>query len=1710
MFDLFFWAIQSANNATPAGNNATPAGNDATPAGNDATPAGNDVTPAGNDVTPAGNDATTAGNDVTTAGNDATTAGNDVTTAGNDVTTAGNDITTAGNDITPAGNEHIADASISVIQLTSAPLTNVLVAIITGSGLGCLEESAQESRKKLKILRNNMQRFLYSHKNKFVSFEDFIKIVQNEHTAIVLEDTGELESGVEDVYVSEEKLTHLSADDQPKKEDSDKNSRGIELLHGDRSSFIYREDKNDISFENDISTRADATSTHPVTESNTNHTKRILVKPKPKYIFKTRRDEDEVQHDDINNVLEHHEVSTSDVTAHDQKVGEPISVERVNKVKRIADLDAYFDPKEKKRIIKKVFKKNEDLYLQSIRDLNNIETWQEGVKYIENEIFAKFKVDIFSDEALLFTDKAHAIMIPKRLEISNFLSYSEVPQILNFDLFSLVCLAGENGAGKSSLMEAIPWAIWGKARATNEHIIRRGASSARVIFDFSQKQQNYRIIRSSHLTEPRHILDLQLILDSNNPDSEYSFKSLSESTIKKTQEKIDSLVGISYGTFVHTCFLSQGEADLFMKAKPAERKLALGEILQLSEYQTYSEKANEKVNTLKKDIIKYEAERNALSFDEKILPALNLQINTHKTERLKIADEIRAQKGRQIEYEQKLELIIKNEKELIKLQTIYSNLEKEHEQLEFDISTASNKRNEAEKVLRTKPDLESKFNRLNLIHSELEIAERKYHVATKLTNDKEAAEAKLLAEKKLFSTNVVQLNEQCQAIILERNKSQNPSEIKYDLLDKSQKLQSHISQLEQALSNYEQVKKDLDTSKNDLTKHRSDLNHILEDQEKITASALQLKSLKEQVCPTCKTQLNDNTKSEIIENFRNEYKFLDNQKKAIEQALKEYEDKTKQLMLQLKRLDEDKKTLDEKKLELTKINAKLHHIDEDIARTAQSEERLRQLKINIKDRERNFKAIENDLTNTINQIQQNIKSTGYEPLAYAKLKEEATLLAKSEKDYYKLIEVENSVVHYNEELEKLKDRLTINSNERKNISSQIAKLRLSNTDKAELNNKLSTIQRDIENLRIKDSTLENEIIHLSQECARYQDKAEKITALNNIIKETEIEANEYDMLKRAFDKDGVQSFLIRESIPQLEHTTNSLLSRITNNKTSIKIKTDEITKSTQPKVRHVMDIDISDESGNIRPYETFSGGERFKVDFSLRVGLSKLLASQRNFNIQLLVIDEGFGTQDSEGIAALIETIQTIESDFAKIIIISHIDEVKDSFLEKITIKKDALHVAIIGRPNVGKSTLFNRIIGTLNAIVDDEEGVTRDRNIYLTSWNGKEYFITDTGGYNENQDSMSKEIVKQVLYAISESDVILFVVDARVGVAVLDEQIATILRKENAVSKTILVINKVDTYSIDTQSAPEFQALGLPFSINISSVNGNGVADLMDVFTARFSKNIDASPKKMDLIRVAVVGRPNVGKSCFVNAILGENRHIVNPIAGTTRDSIDSYFTRNKHSFVLIDTAGLRKRIKIPRHETIEYFSTTRTIRSIERADVVIVMIDAVSELDRQDMRIIDEVKKKKRGMVLCVNKWDLIEKDSKTADAWISDYKAKLGTLSFVPIVFISALTKQRVFKVIDLAHEIWNVRKKRISTNTLNSTLLPIIAKSPPWSKSGKEIKIKYVSQLSIDPPLFAFFGSNAKLITTSYERFLEGLIRKHFSFDGTVIEIQFRLK
>lgn len=431
--------------------------------------------------------------------------------------------------------------------------------------------------------------------------------------------------------------------------------------------------------------------------------------------------------------------------------------------------------------------------------------------------------------------------------------------------------------------------------------------------------------------------------------------------------------------------------------------------------------------------------------------------------------------------------------------------------------------------------------------------------------------------------------------------------------------------------------------------------------------------------------------------------------------------------------------------------------------------------------------------------------------------------------------------------------------------------------------------------------------------------------------------------------------------------------------------------------------------------------------------------------------------------------------------------------------------LAIVGRPNVGKSSLFNRLTKTQEAIVESVSGVTRDRIYGKSDWNGYEFSVIDTGGYvHGSDDTFEEEIRKQVLFAINESDAIVFMVDIQEGISPLDAEVANLLRKSN---KNIFVAaNKADSPNAGDLIG-EFYSLGLAEVFPISAMTGTGTGELLDAVVEKF-KNI-TDDDETDLPRIAVVGRPNVGKSSLINTLLGDQRNIVTPIAGTTRDSIYTRYNAFGHDFMLVDTAGMRKKSKV--YENIEFYSTLRTIRAIEKADVCIVMIDAQTGIEKQDISIFHLAEKNGKGIVVVVNKWDLIEKETNTHLKIEIEIRERIAPFKDVDIVFTSVKNKQRIFKALELAKDVYERRSNQISTSKLNDVLLPLIESRPPPSASrGRYIKIKYITQLKTLRTQFVFFCNLPDDIKESYKRFLENTIRDLYDFTGVPIQMFFRKK
>ncbi|MBO7055286.1 MAG: ribosome biogenesis GTPase Der [Bacteroidales bacterium] len=432
--------------------------------------------------------------------------------------------------------------------------------------------------------------------------------------------------------------------------------------------------------------------------------------------------------------------------------------------------------------------------------------------------------------------------------------------------------------------------------------------------------------------------------------------------------------------------------------------------------------------------------------------------------------------------------------------------------------------------------------------------------------------------------------------------------------------------------------------------------------------------------------------------------------------------------------------------------------------------------------------------------------------------------------------------------------------------------------------------------------------------------------------------------------------------------------------------------------------------------------------------------------------------------------------------------------------------IAIVGRPNVGKSTLFNRLVEEKQAIIDSKSGVTRDRNYGEGVWNGREFTVIDTGGVTiKSNDAFEEEIRKQVVLAMDEADVIIFMVDVHSGITDLDSNVAEMLRKTN--KPYFLVVNKVDDgkYLYD---ATEFYSLGLGEYFTISSATGSGTGDLLDAVIAKLPPDKPKQEETEEIPHVAVVGRPNVGKSSFINALIGEDQHIVTPVAGTTRDSIGTRFNKFGYNYYFIDTAGLRKKEKV--NEDLEFYSVLRSIRSLESADVCVLMIDANDGIESQDMNILHLIIKNNKGVVICVNKWDLIDKTTNTARDFEEALRKKIAPFTDVPIIFTSVLEKQRIQKILEKIREVYENRKRRIQTARLNEIMLEAIDRFSPPAVKGKNIKIKYVTQLPTPYPAFVFFGSNSKYVKDSYKRYLENQLRKNFDFTGSTVRVHVRDK
>lgn len=429
--------------------------------------------------------------------------------------------------------------------------------------------------------------------------------------------------------------------------------------------------------------------------------------------------------------------------------------------------------------------------------------------------------------------------------------------------------------------------------------------------------------------------------------------------------------------------------------------------------------------------------------------------------------------------------------------------------------------------------------------------------------------------------------------------------------------------------------------------------------------------------------------------------------------------------------------------------------------------------------------------------------------------------------------------------------------------------------------------------------------------------------------------------------------------------------------------------------------------------------------------------------------------------------------------------------------------IAIVGRPNVGKSTLYNRLTESRRAIVDDYSGVTRDRHYGQGEWIGKKFAVVDTGGYvHGSEDVFEAAIREQVLIAIEEASVILFMVDVTTGITDLDDAIADVLRRSK--KPVFVVVNKVD-HPLLQQEASIFYSFGLGEIYPLSSMTGSGTGELLDEVVTHFEHEEEEEDERP---KFAIVGRPNVGKSSLTNALIGKDRNIVTPVAGTTRDSIRIHYNQYGHDFILIDTAGLRRKTKVK--ENIEFYSVMRTIKALEESDVVILMLDATEGIEAQDINIFHLAEKNKKGIVILVNKWDLIEKNQKTTKVFEELIREKIAPFTDVPIVFTSVTEKQRIFKAVEAAAAVYKNKTKKIPTSKLNDVMLPIIENYPPPATKGKYIKIKYVTQIAGKSPMFAFFCNLPQYIKEPYRRFVENKLRENFDFEGVPVQVYFRQK
>ena len=429
--------------------------------------------------------------------------------------------------------------------------------------------------------------------------------------------------------------------------------------------------------------------------------------------------------------------------------------------------------------------------------------------------------------------------------------------------------------------------------------------------------------------------------------------------------------------------------------------------------------------------------------------------------------------------------------------------------------------------------------------------------------------------------------------------------------------------------------------------------------------------------------------------------------------------------------------------------------------------------------------------------------------------------------------------------------------------------------------------------------------------------------------------------------------------------------------------------------------------------------------------------------------------------------------------------------------------VAIVGRPNVGKSTLYNRLVEARDAITDDVSGVTRDRKYGFCEWNGKRFTVVDTGGFVHGSDDVFESAIRgQVRIAIEEAAAILFMVDAQTGITDLDEKMANMLRRGN--KPVFLVVNKVDN-SNKLLEANEFWGLGFENTFFIASISGSGTGDLLDAVMEHI---VNEPPLETELPKFAIIGRPNVGKSSLTNALIGEERNIVTPIAGTTRDPIHTHYNKFGKEFIMIDTAGIRKKTKV--EEDLEFYSVMRAIRALEEADVCILVLDATQGIESQDLNILRLAQKRHKGVVILVNKWDLVEKETNTPRDYESAIKRRIAPFNDIPILFVSALEKQRIFQAVEAAMEVYANRGRKIKTAELNDIMLPIIEAMPAPSVHGRFPKFKYVTQIPTYYPSFAFFVNNPNYVRDSYRLFLENQLRKHFDFKGVPIEVYIRAK